>query len=75
MLKGVIKKVISPFFILCDYTRKDGKMVQVTFRYKDAFTHGKWNEQSCIVESVSQAIEIYGLGIDCEYEIMSVTPA
>lgn len=47
-------------------------MIQVTFKYKDAYTHDEWNEQSCIVESVSQAIKIYGLGIDCEYKIISV---
>ena len=50
-------------------------MVQVTFKYKDDYSRGKWNTQTCIVESVAQAIEIYGLGIDCEYEIVSVVPA
>lgn len=47
-------------------------MVKVTFKYRDAYSLEKWREQTCIVESVAQAIKIYGLGIDCEYEIVSV---
>ena len=47
-------------------------MVKVTFKYRDALSNGKWNEQSCVVSSVQECINIYGLGIDCEYEIISV---
>ena len=47
-------------------------MVEVKFKYQDRYTNGKWNEQSCIVESVADAIKIYGLGVDCSYKIISV---
>lgn len=47
-------------------------MKRITFRYKDAYSHENWNEQSCVMESVAKAIEWYGLGVDCEYEIISV---
>ena len=66
--------MISPLFVLCIARRKEGNMVQVTFKYRDEYSRGKWNTQTCIVESVAQAIEFYGLGIDCEYEIVSVIP-
>ena len=48
-------------------------MVEVKFRYRDEMSNWEWREQSCIVSSVKEAIRIYGLGIDCDYEIISVT--
>ena len=47
-------------------------MLKIKFRYKDKYTNGKWNEQECIVNSVKECKELYGLGIDCEYEIISI---
>ena len=47
-------------------------MVKVTFEYMDAYSHGKWNQQQCIVSSVEEAIKIYGLGVDCDYHILSI---
>lgn len=47
-------------------------MVKVTFEYKDAYSHDEWNEQECVVESVAEAKKLYGLGVDCEYRIISV---
>ena len=47
-------------------------MVKVEFEYKDRYTNGEWNKQQCIVSSVEKCIEIYGLGIDCEYRIIKV---
>lgn len=47
-------------------------MLHITFIYKDKYTNGKWAEQECEVESVEQCKAIYGLGIDCEYEIINV---
>lgn len=47
-------------------------MVKVKFKYRDAYTDGKWNEQECVVSSVEACIKLYGLGIDCEYQIISV---
>lgn len=48
-------------------------MVKVEFEYRDAYSRGKWNKQSCVVSSVQECKKIYGLGIDCEYKIISVT--
>lgn len=47
-------------------------MVQIKFEYKDEFSHDKWNKQECIVSSLKECIKIYGLGIDCEYRILSI---
>lgn len=44
-------------------------MFNIEFEYKDRYTNGKWNTQSCTVSSVSECIRIYGLGVDCEYRI------
>ena len=47
-------------------------MLNITFRYKDAMSNWEWRTQSCIVTSVKECKRIYGLGIDCEYEILEV---
>ena len=47
-------------------------MVKVVFEYMDRYTNGEWSRQRCIVESVEECKEIYGLGIDCDYRIISV---
>ena len=47
-------------------------MVRVVFEYMDRYTNGEWNRQKCVVESVEKCKEIYGLGIDCDYRIISV---
>lgn len=47
-------------------------MVNIEFEYKDRYTHGGWNKQSCTVNSVDDCKKIYGLGVDCEYRILSV---
>lgn len=47
-------------------------MVRVKFEYRDAWSGGKWNTQECVVSSVRECIKIYGLGVDCEYHILSV---
>ena len=47
-------------------------MVKVVFEYMDRYTNGEWNRQRCIVESVEKCKEIYGLGTDCDYRIISV---
>ena len=47
-------------------------MLEITFEYRDRYTNGEWNQQSCIVDSVTTALKIYGLGIDCEYRIISI---
>lgn len=47
-------------------------MYRITFRYCDAYSGWEWRTQSCVVSSVEECIRIYGLGVDCEYEIISV---
>lgn len=48
------------------------KMLKIKFRYADAMSNWKWREQECTVDSVKECVELYGLGTDCEYEIISV---
>ena len=47
-------------------------MVKVVFRYCDEYSYPEWKEQECICRSVQECKELYGLGIDCQYEIISV---
>jgi len=47
-------------------------MKRITFKYRDAMSNYEWREQTCVMPSVEYAIEFYGLGVDCDYEITSV---
>lgn len=47
-------------------------MLKIKFRYCDALSNWQWREQECVMRSVSECIKVYGLGIDCDYEIISV---
>lgn len=49
-------------------------MLRIKFRYKDCYTkEGKWSEQECVMSSVRECIEFYGLDQpDVEYQIVSV---
>ena len=47
-------------------------MKEITFRYKDELSNWEWRTQHCTVSSVEECIRIYGLGVDCEYEILEV---
>ena len=47
-------------------------MVHIKFEYRDAMSNWEWRKQECMVRSVDECIRIYGLGIDCEYRIVSV---
>jgi len=47
-------------------------MLKITFEYKDKYTNGEWEKQSCVMSSVEECKRIYGLGIDCQYRIMEV---
>lgn len=47
-------------------------MVRVKFEYADALSNWEWRKQECVVSSVEECIRIYGLGVDCEYRIISV---
>ena len=47
-------------------------MKRITFRYKDSLSNWEWRTQQCTVESIDECIRIYGLDIDCDYEILKV---
>ena len=47
-------------------------MVHVVFRYRDEMSGWEWREQECVVRSVQECIRIYGLGKDCDYQILDV---
>lgn len=47
-------------------------MLHIVFEYADAMSNWKWRRQECIVSSIAECKKIYGLGIDCEYRIISV---
>ena len=52
---------------------------EVKFKYADSYSHWEWRNQQCSVyakdeyEARSKCKELYGLGTDCDYEIISVT--
>lgn len=48
------------------------KLVHIVFEYCDALSDGEWRRQECTVSSVDECKRIYGLGIDCDYRIVSV---
>lgn len=47
-------------------------MLKIKFKYADAMSNWEWREQECIVDSIKECEELYGLGIDCDYEIISI---
>lgn len=47
-------------------------MLHIRFKYRDNYSNGEWREQECIVRSLKECKELYGLGIDCEYQIIEI---
>lgn len=47
-------------------------MLRIEFEYKDKYSHGNWSKQVCECSSLQECIEWYGLGVDCEYRIISI---
>lgn len=47
-------------------------MLHIRFRYRDELSGWEWREQECTVSSLEECKRIYGLGIDCEFEIISI---
>ena len=53
-------------------------MYRIEFRYADMLSNWVWHNQSCTVsasdehEARRKCIKLYGLGVDCEYEIIEV---
>jgi hypothetical protein len=52
--------------------KEDVVMVHIKFEYRDEMSNWEWRKQECTVSSVTECKRIYGLGIDCEYRIVSV---
>lgn len=48
-------------------------MFDIEFEYRDEDSNWQWRKQSCRMSSVKECIEWYGLGVDCDYRIISVT--
>lgn len=54
------------------------KHYQINFEYSDKYTNGGWRTQSCTLyadgprEAVNKTIELYGLGVDCQYHVTEV---
>ena len=47
-------------------------MLRIDFEYADRFSNWEWRKQSCVMNSVKECIEFYGLGVDCDYRIVKV---
>lgn len=47
-------------------------MLKITFKYRDSYSNWEWRTQTCYMSSADECIKVYGLGIDCDYEIISV---
>ena len=47
-------------------------MLHIKFEYRDDMSKGKWRQQECVVRSLNECKEIYGLGVDCEYRIIEI---
>lgn len=68
------KRVDFQFFLLYNINVNKGgsNMKKIKFKYRDEISNWEWREQECVVSSVEECIKIYGLGIDCDYEILKV---
>lgn len=57
---------------------KKMKRYRITIKYADQFSNWQWRQQSCSVYAESElearlkTIDLYGLGGDCNYQILSV---
>lgn len=49
-------------------------MLKITFEYADALSNWEWRTQTCVVSSLAECKRIYGLGVDCDYRIISIEP-
>ena len=47
-------------------------MLHIVFEYRDEMSGWEWRRQECTMSSLAQCIGWYGLGVDCEYRIISV---
>ncbi len=50
----------------------EGQVLKITFEYRDELSNWKWRRQQCVMSSVEECKKLYGLGVDCDYRIISV---
>ena len=50
----------------------ENKMLHIVFEYRDELSGWEWRRQECMCSSVRECKEWYGLGVDCDYRIVSV---
>ena len=50
-------------------------MLKIKFKYADQLSNWEWQTQECVVTSLAACKRIYGLGVDCKYEILSIEQA
>ena len=47
-------------------------MLEIEFEFRDELSGWEWRKCTCIMSSVEECIKFYGLGVDCDYRIISV---
>ena len=67
-----IYKIVKILYNIYRKRREVKIMLKIKFEYCDEMSRGEWREQECIVSSIAECKRIYGLGIDCDYRIISV---
>ncbi len=54
------------------------KEYRIIFEYADRFSGWEWRKQECVIsaesmdEAANKCLELYGLGVDCYYHIITV---
>ena len=54
------------------------KEYEVKFKYADSYSRWCWRNQECTLEARNEqeakekCMKLYGLGVDCDYQIVSV---
>ena len=66
-----IYKTVKILYNIYIWIREVNGMLKIKFEYRDEMSRGEWRKQECIVSSVEECKIIYGLGIDCDYRIIS----
>ena len=46
-------------------------MLKIEFEYRDDMSGVEWRKQTCVMSSVQECKKMYGLGVDCDYRIVS----
>lgn len=58
--------------------KRRNKMYKVSFEYADAYSNWQWRKQHCTLdardedEAVEKCKQLYGLGVDCDFNITEI---